>query len=314
MVKIFAAIRPKLTPDGSVVIELAAHTKSGRMSDYIYKTVLAIINDGWVLKYDSPWIKPDGPAIRDKRLWRQCSSRVLWFSQTTHPYMDPFANGAFSRRIGPSDYQKDTLKGRLTTGRSKSVDYFVSLNSEVVKQQHPTPFPISFPEQVIRTFSSPGDLVIDPMCGAGWALVAAKRLHREYWGCDIEERWTVLTKRNLREDIPPVRLLPNFQRKNAFALFLRHEKGVSLKSDYKIVKLIRLMTVDALDPVSAAQISLATFELFTDLSHPTVVAALKRLVGKGCIVRKPVRDRHNRQAWLVGLHPDFLEGSRRASG
>src|SRR5260370_42466429 len=42
MVKIFDAIRPKLTKDGSILINIRSHVEDGAVSDYVLKTRLAL--------------------------------------------------------------------------------------------------------------------------------------------------------------------------------------------------------------------------------------------------------------------------------
>ena len=43
---------------------------------------------------------------------------------------------------------------------------------------HPAPFPEELPRRLIKLYSYPGDLVLDPFAGSGTTLVAAKRLGR----------------------------------------------------------------------------------------------------------------------------------------
>ena len=56
------------------------------------------------------------------------------------------------------------------------------------KDWHPWQKPIHEIETLIRYFSDPGDLVVDP-CGGGFTTaVACRNLGRRFVGCDIEER------------------------------------------------------------------------------------------------------------------------------
>jgi DNA modification methylase len=52
--------------------------------------------------------------------------------------------------------------------------------------------------QAINTYTAPGELVLDPMCGSGTTLVEAVRSGRHAIGVDIEPRYTDLAKANLR--------------------------------------------------------------------------------------------------------------------
>ncbi len=53
---------------------------------------------------------------------------------------------------------------------------------------HPTQKPLRPLSEVIRTFSRPGDLVLDPFCGSGSTLVAAKQSGRDFLGIELDAR------------------------------------------------------------------------------------------------------------------------------
>jgi len=49
---------------------------------------------------------------------------------------------------------------------------------------------------VIRAYSQPGELVLDPMCGIGTTLVEAIHLDRDAIGVELEPRWTAIAAGN----------------------------------------------------------------------------------------------------------------------
>ncbi|MGN9811447.1 TRM11 family SAM-dependent methyltransferase [Micromonospora sp. BQ11] len=49
----------------------------------------------------------------------------------------------------------------------------------------------------ISSYTAPGDLVFDPMCGSGTTLVEAMHLGRQAIGIDIEPRYTALARANV---------------------------------------------------------------------------------------------------------------------
>ncbi len=51
--------------------------------------------------------------------------------------------------------------------------------------------------RAIETYSDPGDLVVDPMCGIGTTLVEAANLGRRAAGVELEPRWAKLAAANL---------------------------------------------------------------------------------------------------------------------
>lgn len=57
----------------------------------------------------------------------------------------------------------------------------------VRKSKYPTEKPIALGRQLVKLFSAPGDLVLDPACGAGTFLRAARQLGRTAIGIDVDE-------------------------------------------------------------------------------------------------------------------------------
>ncbi|MHB8323646.1 MAG: DNA methyltransferase [Candidatus Dormibacteria bacterium] len=50
---------------------------------------------------------------------------------------------------------------------------------------YPTQKPISLLERILSASSNPGDVILDPFCGCGTALVAAQKLDRQWIGIDV---------------------------------------------------------------------------------------------------------------------------------
>jgi site-specific DNA-methyltransferase (adenine-specific) len=54
-----------------------------------------------------------------------------------------------------------------------------------IAYKHPAIFPINLAQDLIISFTNPGDLVYDPLAGSGTSLKAAKDLNRQYIGSEI---------------------------------------------------------------------------------------------------------------------------------
>ena len=61
------------------------------------------------------------------------------------------------------------------------------LQSKRVYRGYPTEKPVDLLEVLISQSSTEGELVMDPFFGSGSTLVAAKKLNRNYIGCDISD-------------------------------------------------------------------------------------------------------------------------------
>jgi site-specific DNA-methyltransferase (adenine-specific) len=62
-------------------------------------------------------------------------------------------------------------------------------------------------ERIISAGSNVGDLVLDPFCGCGTAVIAAEKLHRQWVGIDITFLAINLVKGRLKSSFPTVKFL-----------------------------------------------------------------------------------------------------------
>jgi len=66
---------------------------------------------------------------------------------------------------------------------------------------YPTQKPILLLERIIAIATDPGDCVLDPFCGSGTTLVAAKLVNRDYVGIDISPDAVRLAEERLRQPV-----------------------------------------------------------------------------------------------------------------
>ena len=79
----------------------------------------------------------------------------------------------------------------------------IPLASMTQRTGYPTQKPEALLERIIKASSNEGDVVLDPFCGSGTTLVAAKRLGRRYIGIDSNARAVDLSWRRV-EDVSGV--------------------------------------------------------------------------------------------------------------
>lgn len=203
-------IRDKLADDGSILIVLRPHIKNGQISDYVLRTRLALRDDGWNECEELIWLKSDAPPLGSTKRPRRTWESILWFSKTTRPYVDLTACGKESSRLGFAGSLRFGAGGKSPVGKNQTLelkngvarqpDVFVASVGTIEKEvQHPAMFPESLAEQLILTFSRKNDLVGDVFAGAGSTLCSAKRLERDFWGCDFSKRYVNLARRRLSE-------------------------------------------------------------------------------------------------------------------
>ena len=62
---------------------------------------------------------------------------------------------------------------------------------------HPTQKPVALMEYLIRTYTNPSDVILDPCCGSGTTLLAAHNEDRNYIGIEKEEKYFVVSRERL---------------------------------------------------------------------------------------------------------------------
>jgi site-specific DNA-methyltransferase (adenine-specific) len=67
---------------------------------------------------------------------------------------------------------------------------------------YPTQKPLSLIERIIQASSNECDVVMDPFCGCGTAIVAAEKLRRKWIGIDITVLAVNLIEKRLKEHFP----------------------------------------------------------------------------------------------------------------
>lgn len=65
-------------------------------------------------------------------------------------------------------------------------------------EYYSTQKPVNLYIRLVGLCSNPGDIVLDPFCGSGTTLVAAKQLQRNYIGIDLNEEGISIAKRRLQ--------------------------------------------------------------------------------------------------------------------
>lgn len=94
--------------------------------------------------------------------------------------------------------------------RTNIWDYAVGLGGTTNDRyafKHPAMFPEKLAGDHISMWSNPGDLVFDPMCGAGTTLKMAKKHGRHYMGIDIAPDYVEIARRRVSDINPKTKII-----------------------------------------------------------------------------------------------------------
>lgn len=86
---------------------------------------------------------------------------------------------SFAREPGQSDLTTDEFKAWTRNA------WFIPAVQPAEANGNPAAFPEDLPRRLIKLYSYPGDLIVDPFVGGGTTVVAAAGLGRRAYGCDI---------------------------------------------------------------------------------------------------------------------------------
>ncbi len=117
----------------------------------------------------------------------------------------PYARTATRDIVRGSVYTPRFKSGKQTPRESKNGERLfrdvIKLGKEASEKEHPTQKPVRLLRYLVRAYSQPGDLVIDPYAGAGSTGVAAALEGRRFAGCDISAEYVAISQRRLAEAV-----------------------------------------------------------------------------------------------------------------
>ncbi|VXD15231.1 putative Site-specific DNA-methyltransferase (adenine-specific) [Planktothrix serta PCC 8927] len=108
---------------------------------------------------------------------------------------------------------------------------------------YPSQKPILLLEQIIELASNPGDIVLDPFCGSGTTIIAAKLLNRSGIGIDISPDAVQLSKDRLKTPMKSESVLLQKGRK---AYLNVDEEALNIISSLDIIPVQRNQGIDAI--------------------------------------------------------------------
>ena len=157
----------------------------------IYADYLRIFQEvGWTYQTSIVWNEQN---ISRRTAWGSWLSPSAPFVTAPVEMIAVFYKGSFRRPA------TDGRRGDITRDEflAWTLGMWTFAGANPRRVGHPAPFPEELPRRLIKLYSYPDDLVLDPFVGSGTTLVASTRLGRRGVGVEINPQFCDLAVRNL---------------------------------------------------------------------------------------------------------------------
>ncbi len=145
--------------------------------------------------------KNTGLFLYDVYIWNKVNSHIdLMFGSYPYPANFYARNSIEFITIYVKDGQPDLIDKEIKEKSKLNKEEFVDFTNQIWNiptrgtadkdfGMHPAMMPIRIPERLIILFSFIDDIILDPFCGSGTTLQAAKELGRKYIGYEIYKHY-----------------------------------------------------------------------------------------------------------------------------
>ena len=222
MVAVFREVRRVLAYDGTLWLNLGDSYASGKQLVGIpWRVAFALQADGWYLRQDIIWHKPNPMPESVKDRCTKAHEYVFLLTKSAQYFYDAAAVAEKSLRPnavgiigGPKAHREPPITQsdpRYRAGSEqwgRSVQVGATRNRRSVWTIATKPFtgahfavmPEALVEPCILAGSKPDDLVLDPFAGSGTVGVVALRHGRNFVGTELNPEYASLAESRIRDD------------------------------------------------------------------------------------------------------------------
>jgi DNA modification methylase len=219
---IFGECRRVLKPTGTLWLVIGDKYQAGEQLGLPWRVALALIDEGWILRADCIWHKPNAMPSSTKSRPTTDHEYIFFFTKSKEYYYNADAirephvtfsdkskmrggRGHFGIRGGTPEAGKNGGSNNLHNGRWDQAFHPLGRNKRTVwsiplskfREAHFAVFPESLVETCILAGCPDKGLVLDPFVGSGTVPVVARRLNREYRGIDCATEYCQMAGRRL---------------------------------------------------------------------------------------------------------------------
>ena len=223
---VFSECRRVLKDDGTLWLNLGDKYREGTLLGMPWRVALVLQSDGWLLRSDIIWRKPNAmpssvknrPTIDHEYVFLLSKSQKYYYDidAIREPHVTFSADSRmkggrnhFGKRNGTPESGKNEGNPNLHNGRWDQAFHPKGRNRRTVwdiplskfRGVHFAVFPERLVELCVMAGCPENGIVLDPFIGSGTTAVVAQRLGRKYVGIDSNPEYCEMAQSRLMQDI-----------------------------------------------------------------------------------------------------------------
>lgn len=156
-------------------------------------------------RYEIIWHKTNSVGfLNAKKMPLRCHENILLFYRHLPVYNPQKKTGKpwkNKKRSGTADiYTSKRIPSENKDGLRYPTDVLHCKNYPL-KSMHPTQKPVELMEWLVKTYTNPGDTVLDCFMGSGTTGVACVRNSRKFIGMELQEKYFEVAKNRIEDEI-----------------------------------------------------------------------------------------------------------------
>ena len=226
IVESFRSIRHSLCDDGLLWLNLGDTYRDKTLQGIPWRVALALQDDGWLLRSDIIWHKPnampssvkDRPTVDHEYIFLFSKSREYYYDadaiREEHVTFTPQSKmrggrNHFGVNGGTPEKGKNAGNHNLhdarwdqafnPLGRNKRTVWSIPLSK--FRGAHFAVFPEKLVKTCMDASTKPNDVVLDPFCGSGTTGVVALDNGRRFVGIELMPEYTAMAQNRINEHI-----------------------------------------------------------------------------------------------------------------